>query len=378
MTKKILIVAGEASGDLHGSSLIREMKKIDNNYEFLGIGGDRMIAAGLNAKYHIKDMAFLGFFEILKHLPFIRRVKNDLLKLVEVEGITSVILIDYPGFNLNIAGKLKERGVKIIYYISPQIWAWGKNRINKIKKLVDKMIVVFPFEESIYLKAGVDAEYAGHPLIAGINNYSFVPKEQFMIEQKLDNAKKILLVMPGSRLQEIKRIFPESIKAASRLAKEYNLQIVVACAQNLDENLFESFKAQFDFKVVKGFTYELLKYSHLGIIKSGTSTLEAGLFSLPCVVVYSTSWISYKIGKALIKVTNIAMANLILGETVMPELIQHDANENKIFEECKKLLDDDGIYDTMKKKLSGIREILKGENGSAKAAQIILSTINEI
>ena len=349
---------------------------MDNNLEFFGIGGDNMIATGLNASYHIKDMAFLGFFEILKHLPFIRQVRKNLLSLVDEKKIQSVILIDYPGFNLNIAKRLHQKGIKIIYYISPQIWAWGKKRIKKIKKLVIKMIVVFPFEELMYREAGINVTYAGHPLVAQINEYNFVPKNQFLTEQGLDGSKEILLVLPGSRLHEIQHIFSESIKAASVLAKEYNLQVVVACAQNLDEKLFAPFKAQNNFAVVKGYTYELFKYSHFGIIKSGTSTLEAGMFSLPCVVVYSIGKITYHIMKSLIKVENIAMANIILRKTVLPELIQHESNADTIYKESKNILDDRKRYDEIKTALGNIKEILGNENASQNAAKIILSVAN--
>lgn len=377
LNKKLLIVAGEASGDLHGASLIRELKSIDSSLEIFGIGGDKMITAGMKAKYHIKQMAFLGFIEVLRHLPFINKVKRDLLQIVEDEKIQTVVLIDYPGFNLNIAKNLNERGRKIIYYISPQVWAWGKGRIKKIKELVKKMLVIFPFEEKMYREAGVDSEYVGHPLVEHVANYNFLSKDELVEKFQLDNSKEILLILPGSRKQEIKKIFPECISAASRLADEFNMQIIVACAENINENIFYEVSAESNYKIVKGFTYDLLKHSGFGIIKSGTSTLEAGYFQLPFVVVYKTNSLTYLIGKHLAKITNIAMANIILGKTVVPELIQNDVNTEKVFEICKNILNNKTKIDLMKHQLSEIRNKLGNAGASKRAAEIIYAAMNE-
>ena len=186
-----MIIAGEVSGDLHGASLIVELKKLDRRLNIYGIGGDKMKAAGMNIVYHINKMAFLGFAEIIKHLPFIRKVQNDLIKVVKEKNIKNVVLIDYPGFNLSIAKKLKAFGVNIIYYISPQVWAWGAGRINKMKKLVDKMLVVFPFEEELYKKHGVDVEFVGHPLLERISEYNFLTREQLFEKFNLEKGKEI-------------------------------------------------------------------------------------------------------------------------------------------------------------------------------------------
>ncbi len=372
-----MIVAGEASGDLHGASLIRELKSIDSSIEIFGIGGDKMIAAGMKAKYHIKQMAFLGFIEVIRHLPFINKVKHDLLQIVEDEKIQTIVLIDYPGFNLNIAKKLNECGKKIIYYISPQVWAWGKGRIKKIKSLVKKMLVIFPFEEKMYRDSFVEAEYVGHPLVEHVAQYDFMSKEELIKNFQLDNSKDILLILPGSRKQEIKKIFPECISAASRLADKFNMQIVVACAENINENIFRLVSPESNYKIVKGFTYDLLKHSAFGIIKSGTSTLEAGYFQLPFVVVYKTNALTYLIGKNLAKVTNIAMANIILGKTVVPEFIQNDVNTDKIFYSCKDILNDKTKIDIMKRHLSEIKNRLGNTGASKRAAEIIYAAMNE-
>ena len=372
-----MIIAGEASGDLHGASLISEIMKLDPSVEIFGIGGDKMIAAGMNVQYHIKQMAFLGFIEVIRHLPFISKVKNVLLNTVEKRKINTIVLIDYPGFNLNIAKKLKSRGKKIIYYISPQVWAWGQGRIKKIKSLVDEMIVVFPFEEKLYREHGVKVDYVGHPIVEHVDNYKFLEKDEFFEKFSLDKSKDILLVLPGSRKHEIRKIFPDTIKAAIKLGNDFNLQVVVACAENIDHKIFGSVSNEHNFKLIKGYTYDLYKHSKFGIIKSGTSTLEAGMFGLPFIVAYSTSFLTYRLGKMVVKINNIAMANIILGETVVEELIQSDLNEMNIYSKCASYLIDEKKYTSVKQKLLQIKEKLGGVGASKKAAEIVFRRMNE-
>ncbi|MBA4250351.1 MAG: lipid-A-disaccharide synthase [Chlorobiaceae bacterium] len=377
MKKEVLIIAGEDSGDLHGSSLIAEIKKISPQINFCGIGGDRMKSNGMDLIYHINKMSFLGFVEVVKHIPFIKKVQKDLLKIVEEKKIKTAVLIDYPGFNLNFAKKLQANGVNIIYYISPQIWAWGSGRIEKIKKLVKKMIVVFPFEEKIYKEHGVDAEFVGNPLIERMNHYNFLSKEDLYKKFSLDNAKEILLLLAGSRKQEIVKIFPETIKAAISVAKNFNLQVVVACASNINEKEIQDLSEEKNYKVIKGFTYDLMKHSKVGIVKSGTSTIEAALLELPMVIVYRTSWLTYTIGKQLINLKNIGMPNIIAGETVVPELIQNDVNQKEIENKLTEILSDGSKLNSIKEKLSRIKNILGSKNASSNAAKIICDEINE-
>ncbi len=372
-----MIIAGEVSGDLHGASLIKQLKKLDGKLEIYGIGGDKMKAAGMNIIYHINRMAFLGFAEVVKHLPFIRKVQKDLIKVVNEKKISCVVLIDYPGFNLNIAKKFKKLGIKIIYYISPQIWAWGSGRIKKIKKLVNKMLVVFPFEEKMYKQAGVNVEFVGHPLIENINKYNFLSKEELYKKYNLREDKDIILILPGSRDHEVEKIFPGSIKAAEKLAGEFNLQVVVACSSNIDESIFYKIAGTKNFTVIKDHTYDLLKSAKIGIIKSGTSTLEAGLLCLPMVIVYKTSYLTYLIGKSLIKVNNIGMANIIAGEKIAPELIQNEVSKDSIYRESKKILSDSSLYEFIKSELKIINEKLGKEGASRNAAGVIYSILNE-
>jgi len=380
-SKSIMVIAGEASGDLHGASLIRELKILDNSLKIFGIGGDKMKAEGMELIYHIDKMAFLGFVEVIKHLPFIKKVQRDLIAEVKKRKVNEAVLIDYPGFNLSIAKKLKqiepEHKLDLIYYITPQVWAWGKGRVNKIRELFKKVLVVFPFEEKFFTEKNVNSEFVGHPLIQEINRYDF--KSRNLLDQKfeLDPLKDILLILPGSRKQEVKSIFPEAILAAEKIADELDMQIIVACSSNLDEKVFYEFLNHKNFKVIKNHTYDLLKHAKFGIVKSGTSTLEAGLMELPMVIVYKTSWITYAIGKSLVKIKNIGMANIVLDEQVVPELIQNDANADKIYEEAKNILSDDDLYENIKLKLSKIKKVLGDKDAPKNAAKIIYSLINE-
>jgi len=338
MNKEILIIAGEVSGDMHGAALVRAISKEDPQIKFTGIGGDEMQKEGVNLLYHSNKMSFLGMVEVIKHLPFIRRVKREVISRVKREEIKLAVLIDYPGFNLSLAKSLKQEGVKIIYYISPQIWAWGKGRIDKIKKLVDKMLVILPFEEKLYRDNGVDCEYVGHPLVERINSYSFIPRKNIYKKHGLEAEKGILLVQPGSRKQEVKEMYPVIMNGAKKLADEFGFQIVVNCSPGINENIFKGLSGDIEPIVIKGCTYELMKYASLGIIKSGTSTLEAGLLGLPMVIVYKSNYLTYLIGRTLIKLKNIGLINIVLGKTIVPELIQNELTSENIFARGKEVI----------------------------------------
>jgi len=375
---KILVIAGEASGDLHGANLVEELFKQDNSLQMLGIGGDKMIEAGVKTIFHIKDMAFLGMIEVIKHLPFIFKVEKEIIQLVKKEKIKLAVLIDYPGFNLRIAKKLKALGLKIVYYISPQIWAWKKGRIKKIKERVDKMLVVFPFEKEIYQEGNVPVEYVGHPLVERIEKYNFLSKEELFGKLKLDNSKEILLVLPGSRKHEIEKLLPELTKTAERLAEKFNMQIVIACADNLEESYLQNFVDNKSITITKGNTYDLLKHSKFGIIKSGTSTLEAAISSLPFVVVYLTNNFTYSVAKRVIQTDYIAMPNIIAGKEVVKEFIQDDVNAKLISDYCEKLLNDNVRMNEIIENLKSVKNKLGGSGASKNSAEIILKELHEV
>lgn len=375
MNKNLLIIAGESSGDLHGASLIKELKIIDPEISITGIGGNRMKLQGMNLLYHISQMSFLGFIEILKHIPFVRRVQKNLIEEVKKRNIKTVVLIDYPGFNLSLANKLKKMGVSIVYFISPQVWAWGAGRIKKIKRLIDKMLVILPFEEELFKNEGVNVEFIGHPLLEQIENYKFSDREVLFDKFCLDKSREILLLLPGSRLQEVRKIFPETIIAADKLAKEFNLQVVVACSDDIDENIFTGLTKIKEFKIVKGYTYDLYKHSRFGIIKSGTSTLEAGLLGLPMIIVYSTNPLTFMIGKKFVKIDRIGLVNIVAEEMVIPELIQQDANSHNIYKTARLILNDKSKSDSIKNKLGLLKNKLGTTGASKRAADVVYSYI---
>ncbi len=372
-----MIITGEVSGDLIGAALIKHLKILKPNLEITGIGGDKMQSEGMKLFFHSDQMAFLGFTEVIKHIPFIRKVQKKMIDVIRYKKIKCVVLIDYPGFNLSIARRLKPLGIKVIYYVSPQLWAWAKGRIKKVKKYVDKMLVVFPFEVDFYNKENIKVEYVGHPLVERVKKHNFLSKDEFFEKFKLKKDKEILLVMPGSRKQEAKEIFPEAIKAAAKLVDQFNLQVVVARSKNVDAKFLQQLTGGNRFVSIEGHNFELMKYSRFGIIKSGTSTLEAGYFSLPMVIVYKISPLTYIIGKQLVKLDRIGMANILLDEMLVPELIQNKANSDDIFKAASIILSDNRVYEKMKVGLAKVREKLGAEGASKKAAESILEILNE-
>ncbi len=378
MPNEVLIIAGEVSGDMHGAELIKGLKSLEPNLKVSGVGGSLMIDAGMEAFYHIKDFSFLGITEVIKHLPFIKKVQKNLLRIVSERRIGTVVLIDYPGFNLNFAKKLKKLNVKVLYYISPQLWAWGKGRVKKIKKRIDRLFVVFPFEVEFFGKYGIKAEFVGHPLVERIENYKFQSRDKFFENNKLAKEKDILLIMPGSREHEINLMLSELVRAGIRLSEKFNLQPVVAAADNFPAEYFRKVLPELDFKVVTGQNYELLKYSKFGIIKSGTATLEAGLFQLPFIVVYKTSGLTYAIAKRLVNLEWLSLANIVSGKKVVKELIQKEVNEKEIVETVSELLSSEEKLQMLKRDLGKIKMMLSEGEDKIDLASNVLMEINEV
>jgi lipid-A-disaccharide synthase len=297
-----------------------------------------------------------------------------------LKNIKTIVLIDYPGFNLDFAEKVKSLGTKIVYFISPQVWAWGAGRIKKIKKLVDKMLVVFPFEEELYKSYEVNVEFIGHPLAERVNEYKFLDRSTLNKNFNLDPSKDILLLMPGSRIHEVERIFPESIEASLKLSGEFNMQTVVVCSENMDEEIFQRFPGKNGYKIIKGFTYDLMKHAKFGIVKSGTSTLEAGIFKLPIVIVYKTNYLTYLIGRQLVKLKNIGLVNIVAGEKIVPELVQKKMNAHSVYMEARQILSSPDMYNSIKEKLGVVKERVfcsSREPASEKAARSIYALMNE-
>ena len=335
MKKKILVVAGEASGDLHGAGLLKELKKINPDLDFFGMGGDKMKNEGLKILYHINQVSFMGLFEILSHLSFLRRVFKDMTKQIDSNKPDLAILIDYSGFNLRLAKKLKQKNIPIVYYISPQVWAWRKNRVHKIKKYVNKMIVFFPFEVDFYKNKGVKVELVGHPLVNLAK--PVLQKEEFLKKIQAASDQTIIGLLPGSREQEIKKILPVMLEACQGLKRKIkDMKVIIGLAPTINKELVLSQVNQnSDVKVLENLTYDVMKYSDLLLVTSGTATVESALMETPMLVIYKTNFLTYFLAKLLVKVPYISMVNLIAQKKIVPEFIQDKAHPKLIAKEME-------------------------------------------
>jgi lipid-A-disaccharide synthase len=364
-----MMIAGEASGDLHGSGVVRELKRLQPDVEVFGIGGDKMRQQGMELVYHIRELSFMGFVEVVKHLPLIRSVERTLTQLLLLKRPDVVVLIDYPGFNLRFAKKAKQAGIKVLYYISPQVWAWHRSRVKSMKPVVDKMLVIFPFEEEFYREEGIDVEFVGHPLLEVLE--TGLDRKGFFRRFDLTAGKKLLALIPGSRMQEIHMIFPVMLEAARRIARTSDMEVAISVAPTLDEKLFRTFYNIDGFHLVKGATYELMEHADFALVTSGTATLETAYFGTPMFVLYRTSWFTYLIGRLLVRVKNIGLVNIVAGRKIVPEYIQHEATAERIAGDALVFLSDEEKIQKMKEDLS----VVKGRLGSAGASQRVAERI---
>ena len=369
-SNSILIVAGEVSGDIQGGKLVKAIKELSPEIKIAGIGGDNMSSAGMELLRSVDEMSFLGFTEIIKHLPFVRKVMNELLKWIEIERPKIVLLIDYPGFNLRLAEKAKKLGCKIIYYISPQIWAWGKGRIKKIAGVVDQMIVIFPFEEELYRNAGVAVEFVGHPILENLEVNS--SKEDFFSENDLDSDEILIGLLPGSRTQEVESLYKTMIDAVELLKSEFtNAQSITAKSPVLDNAVYDKIAGNDRLKQTNK-TYDVMKHSDLLFVASGTATLESACFGTPFIVVYRVSPISWFIGKMLVKIDSIGLVNIVAGKKIAPELLQSDLTPARLAREALNILKDEKSYAETSSELLKVKKLLGEPGASKKAAEIII------
>src|SRR6476659_9844981 len=362
---KYYIIAGEASGDLHGSNLIKELRKLDDVADIRCWGGDLMQQAGANLVKHYRDLAFMGFAEIVKNLGTILKnlkfCKEDILQFKP----DALILIDYPGFNLRIAKWAKKQGLKVIFYISPQVWAWKENRVKEMKKDIDKMIVIIPFEKEYFKNRwNWEVEYVGHPLAEEIENQ----KSKIQTQKYSDNP--IIALLPGSRKQEIAKKLPIMLEVSKFF---HHYQFIVAEAPSVDDEFYQNFtKSYANVSSVKNQTYNLLSQSKAALVTSGTATLETALFGVPEVVCYKGSTISYQIAKRLIKVKYISLVNLIMDKLVVKELIQNDLTPGNLRKELDVLLTNEPAQQQLRQDYAALQHLLgQGGHASARAAALI-------
>lgn len=372
---KYYIISGEASGDLHGSNLIAAIKRRDPKAKFRAWGGDLMKKQGATLVKHYRDLAFMGFVEVLLHLRIILRnmsfCKKDILKFAP----DALVLIDYPGFNIKIAKFAHKHNIKVYYYISPQVWAWKKRRVHTLKKVVDKMLVILPFEKDFYNEYNVDAQYVGHPLLDSISKTKQTSKLSFTRQNKLNAKKEIIALLPGSRKQEVSRMLKVMLKVVDQFP---NYQFVVGCAPSLPLSYYKSIIGDANVRLVVNKTYQLLQVSSAAVVTSGTATLETALFYVPEVICYKGNPISYLIAKNLINVKYICLVNLIMDRPVVKELIQNDLTPDNIADELRLLLTNYKRQRQLLDDYEELRMILGNAGASKNAASIIVSDIKNV
>lgn len=370
MPRRIMMIAGEASGDLHGASVVREIKRREPDAEIYGVGGDKMVHEGLKAIYHIRELGFMGFVEVVRHLPVIRGIMFTLEQILVLRRPDVVVLIDYPGFNLRFAAIAKKHGIKVAYYISPQVWAWHRSRVKKMRTLVDKMLVLFPFELDFYRAEGIDVEFVGHPLLESA--VSQMHEKDFRKRFGLDPDKPILALLPGSRRQEVEQIFPAMLQAGKAIARERGMQVAIGVAPTFEERYFQSMYPTGEVPLIKGATYELMDHASFALVTSGTATLETALFATPMFVLYRTSWLTYLIGRMLVQVKNIGLVNIVAGKKIVPEFIQHRVSVRRLVREALNLLADEKRVEEMRTELRRVRQALGTPGAASRVAEQVL------
>jgi lipid-A-disaccharide synthase len=376
--KKILMVAGEVSGDLHGAHLMEAIHRIDPNIQFFGIGGERLERMGMKLLYRSQSLSVVGITEVLSKLKTILKALRGLKQCLDQERPDLVLLIDFPDFNLRVARSAHQRGIPILYYISPQVWAWRPGRIKLIAHWVKKMVVLLPFEAPLYEEAGVDVEWVGHPLLDLVK--PSLPKTEALGRLGLDPIRPIIGLLPGSRMEEVKRHLPILLNTAQLLQKEIStLQFIIPLASGISIKTLSPYmeKDNLQIKVVEGFAYDVMNLSELLIMASGTATLEGAILRKPMVIIYKVSLLSYWIGRLLVKVDHIGLVNVVAGKEIAPELIQNDANPKRIAEESLRILKDEKLRQSMIESMERVRTRL-GEPGAAqRAARIVYSLLHE-
>jgi len=368
-TKKILIVAGEASGDLHGASLATELKRVGGDVDLIGIGGDKMAAQGVRLGFHVRDLAVVGIVEVLGILPRLFHAYRWLMRILREEPPDVVVLIDYAEFNLFFAGRVKKRGIPVVFYISPQIWAWRRGRVRRIARNVDEMIVILPFERDFYKEHGVKVSFVGHPLVEQLG---MLPE----IMKKPDGREEFVIGwMPGSRESEVGRLLPVMSKAAAILeshARRKILHVVPVAPGVSPEKISHAFSAEgVPVETHPENALETMSRCDLIILASGTATLQAALLGIPAIIVYKVSFFSAFLGWLLIRVPWIGLANIVAGKEVYPELVQYRATPKRVAEESIRLMEDSDRLYRIKAELKKIREKLGKPGASRRTAEAI-------
>lgn len=376
--KNILIVAGEASGDLHASNLVKEIKNIYPQIKIFGLGGKKLKQQEVNLYFEIVDLAVVGFFEVLKNLKKIKKIFRGLIKEIDRIKPDLAILVDYPGFNLRLARELKKRDILIIYYISPQVWAWGKTRIKTIKKLIERMIVVFKFEEELYKKHNIPVSFVGHPLLDIVKPR--VSKEELFNKLGLDLKNLTIALLPGSREKEVKTLLPIMLKTAELIYKYWgkSIQFLILRSSTVKEDIFNNIISHYELPIhlLCDKTYDGVAASDFALVASGTATLETAILGTPMVILYRVSFLTWVYLKMIIKIPYIGLVNVVKQEKFIEEFIQYNAKPKRIADYIVTTLRDKQGLNKIKQGLSYVTSILGERGASFRAAQIIVDFLN--
>ncbi len=368
-----MVIAGEASGDMRAAGLVAALKTADPSLRFSGIGGEFMRAQGVKLFEDITALAVIGIVEVIKNFGRIKKVFEHTLKEIDKQKPDAIILVDYPGFNLRLAKEIKKRGIKVIYYISPQVWAWREKRVELIKRVVDRMIVLSPFEQDVYTKYGMTVNYVGHPLIDEAKTER--SQDEVLKSIGLTVSKTTIGLMPGSREKEISKHLPVMLEAAQKLFDQnHERQFILLKASTISDELIKKYLFLYKhlpIKIFNGNTYDGINAMDAAIVASGTATLETALLKKPMVVIYKTSWITYAIAKAVIKIPYISLVNIVAGKKIVEELIQNDATADKITASLENALHDQQLTN----ELARVEELLGEGGASLRAAQVVLQCI---
>jgi lipid-A-disaccharide synthase len=368
MSDSLLIIAGEKSGENYGASVVRRFKALHPGIGFFGIGGTKMAAEGVDILVSMDALAVVGLFEVVSHLPRIRRIFNRIRSEVEIRRPAAAILIDSPDFNLRLAKKLHRLGVPVLYYIGPTVWAWRKGRLKTVKKYVRKMCLIFPFEEDIYRTAGVPARFVGHPLLERVR--AAFGRDEFLSKHGLDPDKKLIVILPGSRRSEIRFHMPVLAEALERIRREVPSQFVFILAEDLDPGILEPLlpPGAPDIRILGENAYEAMAAADLVLSACGTANLETALLETPLVAFYRLSALTYRAGVNLVKVKDYSIVNILAGERIVPELIQRDFTADNLVREAKTILGSADLRSAMKARFRRIKSLLGRDSASANVA----------
>jgi lipid-A-disaccharide synthase len=374
---RLLVCSGEPSGDLYGAELVRHLRVARPDLDVFGLGGDQLLGQGAQLLAHVRDLAVVGLLEVVSHLRSLRRVFRAVLEEVDRRPPDAAVLVDYPEFNLRLARQLRRRGVPVVYYVSPQVWAWRRGRLGSIRESVERMLVIFPFEEAIYREAGIPVRFVGHPLV----DLVAPPPDRaaFLRGLGLDPDRPILAVLPGSRPKEVALNLPPLAGGLERIhAARPEVQLVLALAPSVDEVATRAVLGSLPVRLVRGDTHGVLGTATAALVASGTATIEAALLGAPLVVVYRLSALTYHLGRHLVRVPHFAMVNLIAGRRVATELIQADFTPQRVAEEGLRLLTDRAHRETLRADLAEVRSRLGGPGASARAAEEVEAALRKV